>query len=271
MRITRKKVMTSPTTSTTDQYNILGIRVSHMSEEEAAKTTIDLLKNPKVAVIYMLTAESSLVCQTDDAAAAMVNACDLVLPGDLHTSQALLQIADPDGMTGTPGDEGEYIYCYIRELLPALEKEGTSIYAVMEKDQHLSLMQEFFLNEYPGISFYGTVVEKDTEGEASRVVNDINACLPDIVLLCVEIERQISFVRDYITMMNTKLCICMEFVNSMMSRIVTDVPRIFRKLHLEGLYHWFRKEHKLQGKILGSIFKRRLIDNAGANRTPDRD
>ena len=250
----------SPTTSTTDQYNILGISVSYMTEEEAAEATIELLESPEVAVVYMLTAESSLVCQTDDTAAAMVNACDLVLPGDHHTRQALLQIADPERMTG---DEEEYSYRYIRELLPALEKKGISIYAVMEKENQLSLMQEFFLNDYPGINFYGTVVEKDTEAEISRVVNDINACLPDIVFVCVEIESHIAFVRDYITMMNTKLCVCMESINPMMARVMTDVPRIFRRLHLEKLYHWFRREHKLQRQILGSIFKKRMIDNAG--------
>ena len=56
---------------------------------------------------------------------------------------------------------------------------------VMEQESYLESMEEYMEESYRNIEVHGNVMRKETKGEADRIVNEINACIPDIVFVCI--------------------------------------------------------------------------------------
>ena len=249
------------------KVSMLGVNVTGMPVEDAVEETLRLMTEPRLGKIYFLTAESSLLCQSDERAVEFLNSCDLVMPGDSHTGKAfdgLPDIRDRDSDSQATGKDqeipGDFAQQYMRTILPRMNGEELSIYAIMDSETGLLSLQEYILTNYPSINLEGILIGKDSEEEYGRVVNDVNKCVPDIVFVCVSAEQQIRFVRGFASMMNTGLCICIESMQPWIYREVTEVPGFFRMLHLESLYYWIRKENKLGNLIAGSAFRKRMRD-----------
>ena len=98
--------------------------------------------------------------------------------------------------------------------------------------------------------------------EADRIVNEINACIPDIVFVCIPAERQMKFMEKHAAMMNTRLCILIESVQPLIRKETEEIPSWVEKLHLEGIYSWFKKEQKIKNTIVGSVFKKKVLNEA---------
>ena len=98
--------------------------------------------------------------------------------------------------------------------------------------------------------------------EADRIVNEINACIPDIVFVCIPAERQMKFMEKHAAMMNTRLCILIESVQPLIRKETEAIPFWVEKLHLEGIYSWFKKEQKIKNTIVGSVFKKKVLNEA---------
>ena len=113
---------------------------------------------------------------------------------------------------------------------------------------------------YRNIEMQGTVMRKETKGEADRIVNEINACIPDIVFVCLPAERQIKFMEKHAAMMNTRLCILIESVQPLIRKETEEIPGWVQSLHLEGIYSWFKKEQKIKNTIVGSVFKKKVMN-----------
>ena len=241
------------------KINILGIDVSFPGVEEAVEASVRFVREPGPALIYFLTAESSLLCQNDSEAAAFVNRCDLVLPGDLHTQKAYHRLKEES--EGAEG-EGQYAGNYMTRLFPVMNAYDFSIYAVMDSEETLTALQEYILTEYPGINLDGILVEKDSEGEFGRVVNDINACVPDIVFICLPPEWQIGFADRFSSMMNTGLCVCIESMQPWIHEETVEVPEFFRVIGASGLYFWLKKKGKFRHLITGSIFRKQVLSDS---------
>ena len=243
-----------------NKLKILGIDVIRPEVEEAVKRSLGFVKDPGPSMVYFLTAESSLLCQNDAGAADYVNRCDLVLPGDLYTEKVFSEMQEG---TGLNENDGQYAGNYMNRLFALMDSNELSIYAVMNSEETLTGLQEYILTNYPGINLDGILVEKDSEGEFGRVVNDINACVPDIVFICLPPEMQIRFAEGFSQMMNTGLCICIESMQPWLHRETVEVPAFFKTLKAEKLYLWMKKKGKLRKLITGSIFRKRVLNDAG--------
>ena len=61
-------------------------------------------------------------------------------------------------------------------------------------------------------------------------------------------------------MMNTRLCILIESIQPLIRRETEEIPRWVQSLHLEGIYSWFKKEQKIKNTIVGSVFKKKILN-----------
>ena len=238
------------------KVNVLGIDVTVMRPEKAVNVSMDFMRRRGMERVFFLSAESSLYCQNQSWAAEIVQASGLVLTGDRHIEMAAAhnQNAD-DNSKGI----GEFADEYLKRLLTKLNREHREIYAVMKHQDYLDSLKEYIADSYPGIELNGIVFEDQTEGESDKVVNEINANIPDILFLCLPVEQQLMFIRDYSAMMNTGLCICIESIQPMIRKETEEIPDWIRSMHLEGLYRWMKKEEKLRKTIVGSVFKNKVL------------
>ena len=237
--------------------NVLGIDVSVMRVDKAVNVSMELMRGKGLPVICFLSAGSSLLCQNDEKVADYVSSCNLILPGDRHIEMAVHHRQDngkiPEGI-------GEFADNYLKRLFSKMNREGRSIYTITEQDAHLESLEEYMDESYHNIEVQGTVMRKETKGEADRIVNEINACIPDVVFVCVPADRQIKFMEKHAAMMNTRLCILIESVQPLIRKETEEIPAWVQSLHLEGIYSWFKKEQKIKNTIVGSVFKKKVLN-----------
>ena len=143
-----------------------------------------------------------------------------------------------------------------------MNREYREIFAVTSQQDRLTDLDAYLTENYPNITMQGMVYESDTEGGADKVVNEINAHIPDALLLLLPVADQLMFLKDYSPMMNTRLCICIESLHPFIVKETISVPRWIRVLHLESLYRWFNREEKLERTIAGSIFKKKVNEDS---------
>lgn len=237
--------------------NVLGIDVSVMRVDKAVNVSMELMRGKGLPVICFLSAVSSLLCQNDTGAAEYVTSCNLILPGDRHIEMAVHHQQEngeiPEGI-------GEFADNYLKRLFAKLNREGRSIYTIMEQEAYLESLEEYMEESYRNIEMQGTVMRKETKGEADRIVNEINACIPDIVFVCLPAERQIKFMEKHAAMMNARLCILIESVQPLIRKETEEIPGWVQRLHLEGIYSWFKREQKIRNTIVGSVFKKKVMN-----------
>lgn len=237
--------------------NVLGIDVSVMRVDKAVNVSMELMRGKGLPVICFLSASNSLLCQNDEKVASYVTSCNLVLPGDRHIEMAVHHKQDngeiPEGI-------GEFADNYLKRLFSKMNREGRSIYTIAEQETHLESLEEYMDESYHNIEVQGTVMRKETKGEADRIVNEINACIPDVVFVCMPADRQIKFMEKHATMMNTRLCILIESIQPLIRKETEEIPVWVQRLHLEKIYSWFKKEQKIRNTIVGSVFKKKVLN-----------
>lgn len=239
------------------KVNVLGIDVSTMRPEKAVNLTMDYMKRKGLEVVFFHSAESSLYCQNQPEAAEAVQNFQLVLPGDSHME---LAIRHQKNSAGDGKGIGEYADEYLKRLFSKLNRESREIYAVMSKQEHLDSLQEYIGTMYPDIFRSGIVFDGET---TDRIVNEINANIPDIVFFCLPVEQQLLFVKEYASMMNTRLCICMESMQPLIRKETERAPEILKKLRLDGIWFRLKKESIIRKTVVGSIFKQKVLEDAG--------
>ena len=237
--------------------NVLGIDVSVMRVDKAVNVSMELMRGKGLPVICFLSAGSSLLCQNNEKVADYVTSCNLVLPGDRHIEMAVHHRQDNEEI---PEGIGEFADNYLKRLFSKMNREGRSIYTITEQDAHLESLEQYMDESYHSIEVQGTVMRKETKGEADRIVNEINACIPDIVFVCIPADRQIKFMEKHAAMMNTRLCILIESIQPLIRKETEEIPAWVQSLHLEGIYAWFKKEQKIKNTIVGSIFKKKVMN-----------
>lgn len=251
--------------------NVLGIDVSVMRVDKAVNVSMELMRGKGLPVICFLSAGSSLLCQNDKAVADYVSSCNLILPGDRHIEMALHHRQDSGEI---PEGIGEFADNYLKRLFSKVNREGRSIYTIMEQEEHLEALEEYMEESYHNIDVQGTVIRKETKGEADRIVNEINACIPDIVFVCISADRQIKFMEKHAAMMNTRLCILIESIQPLIRKETEEIPAWVQRMHLEGIYSWFKKEQKIKNTIVGSVFKKKMMNETSEeteNRSSEKD
>lgn len=242
---------------------VLGMDVDQIRVEKAVHESLDLMKGKDRHTIFFLSAASALYCQSHEDAADFVSSCSLVLPGDSQVEQAMEHVQDLS-QTGSgqelPEGLGKYADSYVNKLFHRLNRDAGAVYAVFEKQEELDAFLNYTREEYPSVHADGILFEESTEGAAEKVVNEINAIIPDLVFVCLHARTQIHFVKDYFSMMNVRLCVCMEGMRPLVKEKTEEVPSFFRALGLSRFYRWLRRERKLQTRILQTAFRKKMTE-----------
>ena len=242
------------------KVNVLGIDVCDIRPEKAVSLSVEAMHSHELDTVFFLSALGYLFCQDEEWAGALINSWQMVFPGDQHTELAVSQ----QTMVGDNG-LGKFTDEYMKRFFARMHREYREVFAVTGQQERLDELGDYLNKLYPNITFLGIVYEGNTGGAADKVVNEINAHIPDVLLLLLPVEDQMIFLRDYAAMMNTRLCICIESLQPLIVKETGAVPSWIHALHLDALYQWLSKEEKLQRTIAGSIFKKKVNEDNTMN------
>lgn len=238
-----------------NKENVLGINVCDLGPDQSLSLSLKAMHNHELNIVYFLSASGSLYCQETPWAMDLVNSFALVLPGDSHT-----QMAVRHEVFQGENSPGEFVFAYLEGLLSHLQKESRDLFVVTPTRERLTSFMDYLAERCPDISASGMVYDQDEEGAADKVVNEINALIPDTVFLLLPPKTQLMLLRDYASMMNAGLCICMDSLQPFLHKKTRDIPSWVRTLHLESVYRWFNHEGKLESRIRGSLFRKKITE-----------
>ena len=245
--------------------NVLGIDVCDVTPEKGVALSLETMHGTELNTVFFLSVVSSIYCQETPRAAELINSLELVFPGDRHTELAAAQKA----LVGE-NEFGQFAEEYMNRLFTRLNREHREVFAVTVSLERLKSLADYMDKMYPDITFSGMVYDKEAEGAGEKLVNEINGHTPDALLLLLPPAAQLMLLGDYGTMMNAGLCICIESLSPMILEEIRPVPAWIRALHLESLYYWMHKEQKLQSRINGTRFKKRITEDALSEGGPDK-
>lgn len=238
------------------QADVLGVDVALMRPEKATVITVESLKRKGNYAVYFLCAADSLYCQNQPKYADGVNNCDMVFPGDYHTEMAAYHRKDSD----SPGHMGAYARAYFEKLFNKLNHLGKEVHVVSRTEEDMQALIDFLSQHFDNLNLEGTVYHQENEGEAERVVNEINGRIPDVVLFALTPSAQLEILANYKGMINASLCIYHEALPFYVKAETQVVPRFFQALHLDRFYLWLRREGKIRNRIIGTMFRKQVLD-----------
>ena len=238
---------------TNKTVDVLGIDVSLIRPDKAVNITMNYINRKEPGTVFFHTAESSLLCQSQERAAKCVNSCDLVLPGDRYMEHAIGHTsAEEDRQPG----RSQFADRYMVKLLARIARDGKGIFVVTDKEEYLSSLKDDLQSIYPEIIMEGAVMRDESEPGIEALVNEINGIIPDIIFLCLPPQSQLNLFREYVPMMNTHLLISIEFILPTVLNSQTEVPKWIDALHLTDFYLRTRE------KIVGSIFRKTILEES---------
>lgn len=218
-----------------EKMNIADIQVLAQMPEEAGNISLDLMRGKGMSSVFFLTADSMEICKENAEFKEIVSSCDMVLPGDRATEE---EIFSKGGMYVKEPNSGDYMESYLESLFYRLEKENRTVLTVLESEKYLERYNQY-MSRYENIQSQGLVFK-----DYDNTVNEINAVIPDVLLLDMPLENQFVFFKEYSDMMNAKLIIGVDVLNQYLKKMTESVPPLIKALHLENVYHWIKKDSK---------------------------
>ena len=238
-----------------NKVNVLGTFVCDCEPDKSLALSLKAMYSHELNIVFFLSAAGSLFCQETPWAMDLVNSFPLVFPGDRDTEMAVRHQV----FQGENGP-GEFVWEYMAGLLSHLQRESRELFLVTASRDMLTTFMDDLADRYPDISVSGMVYEQDVEGAADKVVNEINALIPHLL----PPKLQLMLLRDYESMMNAGLCICIDSLYPLLHKESRPVPAWVHALHLDSLFRWFHKEVRLESRmesrIQKSLFRRKMTE-----------
>lgn len=206
--------------------DILGVGFDDISKLDAADTAMGYAPG---GGSYIVTPNPEIVmaARRDETLRDAVNGASLVLPDGIGVVYGARILGTP--LSGrVPGID--FAYALFERLRPT----GGSVYLLGAKPGVARLAGERLCADYPGLRVAGA---RDGYFEDSdAVVADINACAPDVVLVCLGSPKQELWMAKYAMQLTARVCVGLGGALDVFSGTVTRAPATFRRLGLEWLY-----------------------------------
>lgn len=113
------------------------------------------------------------------------------------------------------------------------------VWILCSKEEDGQLLKQLIRRDYPNIQVAGveTIVdEQDTE----RVVNAINAVVPDVLLCAMESPLQEEWLFHNSALLNSKLCFALGEIMNEIRKYSKETPGFIKKLKIEKLYDYLK-------------------------------
>ncbi len=241
------------------RIRIMGLEVDVLPEETLQSQLQEYLSNDYLNIVHIVSMDYVEEEPSEEVRMAFAEA-DLILPGE----KAILNAHHADVL-----ETGGMVVDY-RKIYNTLCKMGLKdkkVYYVMRNKNEAKSFYGLIRSCHLGDTCVGIFVEDGSMTEET-LLNDINTKLPDLIFLALDKEKQEKWIHENRQKINAKLCLCVGGILPLVCRENPHIPRMFRALHIEGVYKSVRKipnSHSLRTRI----FKRKMADYNNKKQSED--
>ena len=191
----------------TNKADMLGISIDLCDTKQATRMVCSYLNKESSNTVFFVDEKLCRDIQDSDEARGLVNASDMVL---LSKKVG----ADVDSMrikTQIPIDAS----VFFDKLFTQLEKDMQELYIVTDTNEEIDMLIDAIHTKNNNLLIQGSGMEDIGEYQYDMLTNNINSVAPDVLLLCGDVNRQMDFLVNYRTQINTSVCIFIgkEFKN----------------------------------------------------------
>lgn len=229
---------------------IMGIDIDMLSNDVFIEKINEYLKDDKMDVILFASADMINHAAEDDKYHEIIDKAELFLPGE----EALLTNYKVDMLEAG----GMGVSCKsFGVMLENLWKQDRVIYIVADSEEDVENLRNYCKKNQPELKVAGDCVYSE-EIEDAAIVNEINSCTPDILLVDLESSIQEKWIIEHVKLLNAKICIAIGGVAGIIMAEEKKVPVWIEKIGLTKLYEKFAIERIPQKFMKAKFFSKRI-------------
>ena len=208
---------------------LLGVRIDEVTMDEAVKKTEEFLAHETLHLICTPNPEMVIRAQDDDEIRKILNSSCLNIPDGYGIVWASKELKCPlsERVTG---------FDFIHKIFELGQNMDISFYFLGAKPGVAKRAKEKIEEDYLGISVVGTHDGYFSVEEEKKIIKEINAVNPDVLLVAMGAPKQERFIYKYRDKLNCKVAIGVGGCFDVISGNVKRAPDLFIRLHLEWLY-----------------------------------
>ena len=237
--------------------NIMGIDVDMLSNDVFIEKMNEYLADDHLDVIFFTSAEALDRAVQDEEYHEILDKAELFLPGE----EALLTTHHVDIL----GAGGMVVSCKSFGLvLQNLKKQDRTVYIVAESPKEIVTLKNYCKSMQPELRVVGSCVYT-SELEDAAVVNDINNCIPDFLIVDLHTGFQEKWIIDHELLLNAKLCVAIGGVSGLILSEQKEIPGWVKKLHLAGLYEKLVLQQIVKKGFRARLFRKKIVNYNNQN------
>jgi N-acetylglucosaminyldiphosphoundecaprenol N-acetyl-beta-D-mannosaminyltransferase len=162
-----------------------------------------------------------------------VNDAELVLPdgSGLAIAGRILGSRIRSNLNGTD---------FAPKLFRYAEDRGCSLYLLGGRSEVVGACREILRMKYPRLNISGFQSGYFNHGEEQQIIDDINACRPDILLVALGSPLQELWVARHQCELNARVCFAVGGLFDFVAGVVPRAPAWMRGLGMEWLYRFIQ-------------------------------
>lgn len=233
-----------------DKIQFLNTFVNNCTMEECIIEIERLIAEDKKSYVVPVNVDVIVKAEKNERLKKIIDNADIVLVD----GKPLIWIAKKHKKPITEKVSGSDL---VPELCKIAEEKGYSVYILGGKKGVAAAAGRKLEQKFSNIKIAGTYepefgFEKNEE-ECRRIIDEINAAKPDILLVCLGCPKQEQFVYDNIDKYSAKVSICAGATVDFLAGRVKRAPKWMRNHGLEWFYRFLHEPFRL--------FKRYFIDD----------
>ena len=251
-----------------ERINIRGVDFANVTMDEAVEIAKKFIAGNKNHAIYTPNAEIMQLCIDDKTGELfdIINSADMVIPDG-----AGVVLASKILKTPLKQKVGGYDFTY-NHIIPYLDKTGGTLFLLGATEENVKKTVSVLNAQYKNLKvFYNNGWFEKSGEENDVVIEKINECAPDVILVGLSAPGQEKWIHSNKDRINAKIIIGGGGTIDVIAGAKKYAPKIFVKLSLEWFYYFMkyparRKRFKLLPKfIFGTYFSRKNKKNKNNN------
>lgn len=242
---------------------ILGIDIDMLTEDVFTSKMNEYLADDHLYVIFFASAETLDRAARETDYKEVIDKADLFLPGE----QALLTTHHVDVLEAG----GMVVSCKsFGNVLENLKKQDRTIYIMAKSEEETYTLKNYCKKMQPGLTVTGSCVYNG-EIEDAAIVNDINNCLPDLLLVDIQPGFQERWIIKHVSQLNAKLCVAVGGVAGLILAGEKVTPGWVSKLHLSWFYEKLVRQQTVKKGFRARIFRKKIVQYNNQNEEAKED
>lgn len=221
-----------------EKVEIVGVNINNVDMNEAADMLAEYLETDICNMVFTPNSEILVEAVKDREFEEILNKGHLVIPDGIGVVIA-------SRFYGTPFRERVAGFDLTMRLMEIADKKGSSIYLLGGKEGVAEEAAIKLTERYSGLKIAGTGNGYFDEDSEEKIVNDINNCKTDILLVALGAPKQEKFIYRHNEELKVKIAMGIGGSLDIIAGRAKRAPEFFQKAGLEWLYRLIKEPRRI--------------------------